>query len=131
MVTVCFAIVCVYLRVSISFLNHVINFHETWYELYVIGSHFKSTLNIFLRSVIKTWPAAAPVRAQFRSFGICGGHSDTGTGFLRVLRFPLPILIPPTAPHSSSTIRGRYNRPVVVNVPSGLSLTPPPKKRKK
>jgi hypothetical protein len=25
---------------------------------------------------------------------ICSGHSDTGADFLRVLRFPLPILIP-------------------------------------
>jgi hypothetical protein len=32
------------------------------------------------------------------SCGICGGQSGTGAGFLRVLRFPLPILIPPTAP---------------------------------
>jgi hypothetical protein len=28
-----------------------------------------------------------------------------------VLRFPLPILIPRTAPHSSSIIRGWYSRP--------------------
>jgi hypothetical protein len=42
-----------------------------------------------------------------------------------LLRFPLPILIPPTAPHSSSSIIwGWYNRPVVAAVPSGLSLTP-------
>jgi hypothetical protein len=33
-----------------------------------------------------------------------------------VLRFPLPILIPPTAPHLSSINRGWYNRPL-----SGLS----------
>jgi hypothetical protein len=56
--------------------------------------------------------AAAQVRAQVRSCGICGGQSRTGAGFLRVVRFPLPILIPPTAPHSSSIIRGWYNRPV-------------------
>jgi hypothetical protein len=68
--------------------------------------------------------AASPVRAQVRSCGICGGQSGTGVGFLRVLRFPLPILIPPTAPHTS-TIRGWYNRPTVADVPSGLSLTTP------
>jgi hypothetical protein len=56
--------------------------------------------------------AAARVRAQFRSCGICGGQNDTGAGFLRVLRFPLSVLIPPTAPHSSSITRGWYNRPV-------------------
>jgi hypothetical protein len=56
---------------------------------------------------------AARVRAQVRSCGVCGGQSGIGTGFLRVLRFPLPIPIPPTAPHSSSSIiRGWYNRPI-------------------
>jgi hypothetical protein len=42
--------------------------------------------------------AAARVRSQVRSCGIWGGQSGTGAGFLRVLQFPLPILIPPTAP---------------------------------
>jgi hypothetical protein len=56
--------------------------------------------------------AAARVRAQVRSCGICGEQSGTGAGFLRVLQFPLTILIPPTAPHSSDIVRGWYNRPI-------------------
>jgi hypothetical protein len=67
------------------------------------------------------------VRAQVRLCGICGGQSGTGAGFLRVLRFPLPILIPRTAPHSlSSIIRGWYDRPI-----SGHSLAPPQETTKK
>jgi hypothetical protein len=55
--------------------------------------------------------AAARVRSQVMSCGVCGGQSGTGAGFLRIPRFPLPILIPPTTPHSSSIIRGWYNSP--------------------
>jgi hypothetical protein len=39
--------------------------------------------------------AAARVRVRAAS-GVCGGQSGTGAGFLRVLRFPLPI-IPPSS----------------------------------
>jgi hypothetical protein len=61
--------------------------------------------------VSRQFPTAA---AQVRSCGICGGQSGTGAGFLRVLRFPI---IPPTSPHSSSsiTILRWYNRPVVAS----------------
>jgi hypothetical protein len=51
------------------------------------------------------------VRARVWSCGGCFGQSGTGAGFLLVLRFPQPILIPPTAPHSSSIARGSCNRP--------------------
>jgi hypothetical protein len=53
------------------------------------------------------------VRSQVRSYGICNAQIGTGVGFLQVLHFPLPILIPPTAPNSSVIIiiRGWYNRP--------------------
>jgi hypothetical protein len=44
--------------------------------------------------------AAARVRAQVGSCWICGGQSDTRAGFLPVLRFPLPIIIPQTVSHS-------------------------------
>jgi hypothetical protein len=43
--------------------------------------------------------AGAGVTSQVVASGICGGQSDTGAD-LRVLLFPLPILIPPTAPYS-------------------------------
>jgi hypothetical protein len=36
--------------------------------------------------------AAARVRSLNKSCGICGGQSGTGAGYLRVLRFPLPII---------------------------------------
>jgi hypothetical protein len=38
------------------------------------------------------------VWAQVRSCRICGRQSGTGGGFLQVLRFPLPILIPASVP---------------------------------
>jgi hypothetical protein len=66
--------------------------------------------------------AAARVQARVWLCGICGGQSGAGAGFLRVLRFPLPIFIAPIAPQSPSfVIWGWYNRPVVAAVPSGLS----------
>jgi hypothetical protein len=57
--------------------------------------------------------AAARVLSQVNSCGICGGQSGAAAGFIRVLRFPLPILSPSTAPRSSSSIiRGWYNRSI-------------------
>jgi hypothetical protein len=47
--------------------------------------------------------AAARVRPQVRSCGICGGRSGAGACVLRVIPFPLPILIPQTTPHSQSS----------------------------
>jgi hypothetical protein len=48
---------------------------------------------------------------------LCGGQSGAGAGFLRVLRFPLPIFIPQIAPQSPSPIIwGWYNKPEVAAV---------------
>jgi hypothetical protein len=61
--------------------------------------------------------AEARVRSRVWSSGICGGQSRAGAGFLRVLRFPLPIFVPPIAPQSPSPIIwGWYNRPEVAAV---------------
>jgi hypothetical protein len=69
--------------------------------------------------------AAARVRCQVTSCRICGGQSVTGADFLPVLRFTLPILIPPTVPRSLSSSGAGTIGQLVADVPSGLSLTPP------
>jgi hypothetical protein len=67
-----------------------------------------------LAQAVSRWlpTAAARVRTKVRSCAICGGQSGTGIGFLSAYRFPLPVLIPPTAPDSPSIIWGWYNRPI-------------------
>jgi hypothetical protein len=99
--------------------------------IYLFSTSRKATVTVQLsRSIaqaVSRWlpTAAARDRDPVMTSGICGGQSCTGAGFLRVLRFPLPIFIPLIAPQSSSSIIwGWYNRPVVAAVPSGLSLTP-------
>jgi hypothetical protein len=96
--------------------------------LYTIHLHYKhETLGRAIAQAVSRWlsTAVARVRARVWSCGICGGQSGAGAGFLRVLRFPLPIFIPPTPPQSSSfIIWGLYNRPEVAAEPSGLSPTP-------
>jgi hypothetical protein len=78
------------------------------------------------QAVIRWLPTVADrVRARVRSCEICGGQSGAGAGFLQVLRFSLPKLIPPIASQSlPSIIWGWYNRPVIAAVASGLSFTP-------
>jgi hypothetical protein len=69
---------------------------------------FGTTLPTFRSNLL---PPTAAARVQ--ALRICGGQSGAGAGFLRVLRFPLPIFIPPILPPSPSpTIRGWYNSPV-------------------
>jgi hypothetical protein len=50
---------------------------------------------------VSHWLPTAAVRVRVRAAcGVCGAQSDTGAGFLRVLLFPLPIIIPPVYPSS-------------------------------
>jgi hypothetical protein len=65
------------------------------------------------------------IRAHVTSCGICGGQIGSGGGFFRLLRFPLPIFIPPTALHSSSISGANTIGQLVADVPSGLRLIPP------
>jgi hypothetical protein len=51
--------------------------------------------------------------------------------FLRVLRFPLPIVIPPTTLQSSSTIRCWYNRPNSGRSTKWTRSHPTPRKKNK
>jgi hypothetical protein len=64
------------------------------------------------------------VRSRVGSSWICGGRSDTGEAFLRVLWFPLPIFMPPNSPSPGAGTIGKS----AATVPSGPSWTPPPTK---
>jgi hypothetical protein len=74
----------------------------------------------------RLFTAAAPVRARFKTCRICGGHSGTAAGFLRVLRFPLPLIDPLIAQLSSPFIPGWCNRAINGSGNSGLGCTPAP-----
>jgi hypothetical protein len=65
------------------------------------------------------------VRARVCLSETCGGQSDAGAGFLRVLRFPLPIFIPPNSPSSQSPGAGIIGQ-LVADVPSVPSLDSTP-----
>jgi hypothetical protein len=72
-----------------------------------------------IAQAVSCWFSTAAARVRFRvwSSGIYGGQIGAGAGFLRVLRFPMPIFIPPNAPQSPSLIIwGWYNRPKVAAV---------------
>jgi hypothetical protein len=45
-------------------------------------------------------PPPGPGFASGQACGAYGGQSGTGAGFLRVLRIPLSIIIPPVSPSS-------------------------------
>jgi hypothetical protein len=59
-------------------------------------------LGLAIAQAVTRWlpTAAARVRSRVWSSGICGGQSGAGAGFLRVLRFSLPIFIPSNSPSS-------------------------------
>jgi hypothetical protein len=68
--------------------------------------------------------AAARVRAQVKSCRTRGRESGNRAGSLRVLRFPLPIPIPPAAPHSS--FGAGTTGQLVADVIKRTQVPPPP-----
>jgi hypothetical protein len=48
--------------------------------------------------------ASAWIRSQVRLCGLCCGRNGTGAGFLWVLRFPLPVIIPENAGRRGSLV---------------------------
>jgi hypothetical protein len=77
------------------------------------------------QAVSRRLPTAAARVLLRAACGVCGGQSGTGAGFLRVLRFPLPIIIPPISPLSLSPGAGTIGQ-LVAAVRSGPNWTPPP-----
>jgi hypothetical protein len=54
------------------------------------------------QAVSRWLPTPAAQLGVRAACGVCGGQSGTGVGFLRVLRFPLPFMIPLISPSESS-----------------------------
>jgi hypothetical protein len=75
-----------------------------------------------IAQVVSRWlpTAEARVRTRVWSSGICGGQSGAGADFLLVLRFSLPIFIPPNSPSSQSPGAGTIGHSVT-DVTSGQS----------
>jgi hypothetical protein len=62
----------------------------------------QASLPILLRgqAVSRQLPnVMAQFRFQVRASGFCGGQNGIEVGIIRILRFPLQILIPPSTPH--------------------------------
>jgi hypothetical protein len=95
--------VCCRYFVPFRFTEHLIIVTNRIFAVFITANTFIGIT--IAQAVSRQLPTvAARVRSQVRSCGICDAQSGTGASFLRLLPFPLSILIPPTAPH-------RYNRP--------------------
>lgn len=54
------------------------------------------------RAVARLPTTAVRFQSQVRTSWICDGQNDTGAGFLLIFHLPVPILVLPTARHTSS-----------------------------
>jgi hypothetical protein len=79
----------------ISFITKMFSFSFTS----LLKNLPKIHLGRAIAQAVSRWlpTAAARVPSRVWSSGICGGQSGAGAGFLRVLRFPLTVFIPPNS----------------------------------
>jgi hypothetical protein len=75
--------------------------HQLLNKVTTLSSYSKPSLKgRAVAQAVSRWLPTAAARVRVRAaYGVCGGQSGNGGGFLRVLRFPLPI-IPPISPSS-------------------------------
>jgi hypothetical protein len=96
--------------------------------------HIHHQRRAIAQGLISGFPSAARVRAHVRSCWICCGQNSTGTGFLRVLRFPLPTTYHSTNFSILKITRDSYNRPITGRSAAwtqyGLHLPPTNLKKK-
>jgi hypothetical protein len=84
--------------------------HFYYIRFYLYNFNLKIVLKVPLSNIlpgravaqaVSRWLPTAVVRFRIRAAcGACGGQSGIGAGFLRVLLFPLPVIIPPNFPSS-------------------------------
>jgi hypothetical protein len=67
--------------------------------IYINYKDYINDVRAVAQAVSRWLPTAAALVRVRAACGICGGQRVNGVGFLRVLRFPLPI-IPPISPSS-------------------------------
>jgi hypothetical protein len=68
--------------------------------LFIVGKPSDNTRNFYhfgraVAQAVSRWlPTAAPRVSVRAAFGVCGGQSGTAAAFLRLFRFPQPIISP-------------------------------------
>jgi hypothetical protein len=80
----------------------------------------RETAGRAIAQAVSRWLPTGAARVRTRVWS-SGGQSGAGAGFLRVLRFPLPIFIPPNSPSSQSPGAGIISQ-LVAELPSRPSL---------
>jgi hypothetical protein len=69
--------------------------------VFVLCSCWVAALGRAVAQAVSRWFPTAATRVRIRAAcGVCDGQSGTEAGFLRVLRYPLSIIIPPISPSS-------------------------------